>query len=55
MTEMLWFGLRMMEVEYNPPHVMWAGMTATCHWPLFFDGNVNTIFYVEMLEVQLMT
>jgi hypothetical protein len=44
-----------MAIECNPPHMMlWAGVTSTHDWSLFFDGNINSVSYAEMLEVQLM-
>jgi hypothetical protein len=44
----------MVEFEHNPPHVMWAGMTATHLIDLyFFDGPVNATSYAEMLVVWL--
>jgi hypothetical protein len=42
-----------MELECNPPHVMWAGMTPTCVIGFFCGGAVNASFYVEMSEVHL--
>jgi hypothetical protein len=41
----------MVELEHNPPHLMWAGMTAS-HFsgPCFFIGHADATSYAEMLE-----
>ena len=42
------------ELEHNPPHVIWAGMTSDyLIVPYFFDGPVNAASYSAMLETCL--